>query len=387
MTVPSGGAPDRALDEAARTVATGVRAAALLLATAFAATGAWWVDEGTAVVRLRFGAIAEDGVLLPGGPRIGWPAPVDERFVVPTTLAETRIDTAFTAASADGPKRRPAGLDPATDGSLLTGDRNLLHARFTVTWVVRSAEPGSVLAWARNVGTAENAHRLVAAAAEEAVVAVAATTPVDAALRQGLDTARIAALAQRVLSRLDTGISVASVTATDVAPPAAVAADFPEVTKAESERAQRIEEAGREFSRRLQEAAGPAAMPLLDALAAADAAHAAGDEGAAADSERRARELLDSGGVAGAAAEVLGRARSVRTAVMESGRTAADRFRHISALPPAERRILCDRLLRDVADRVLAAAARTTVLPAGPGRVLWIEPDGPPHSPSPAGAR
>ncbi|MCE5325688.1 MAG: hypothetical protein LLG01_04685 [Planctomycetaceae bacterium] len=86
------------------------------------------------------------------GLSITWPFPIGEIEKVSIREETVRIDDQFfileNPAEVGKPlsqrRSRSAGLDPAVDGALLTGDQNLLHARLTCKYVV--ADPIAVRA-------------------------------------------------------------------------------------------------------------------------------------------------------------------------------------------------------------------------------------------------
>jgi membrane protease subunit HflK len=132
----------------------------------------------------------------------------------------------------------PAGsdLEPGA-GEVMTGDLNLLRFQATVQYRV-----GRPVDYVLRLGEVEP---LLATSAEASVARALAARGVDAVLRS--DREAIARAVERDLQaladRYQSGVSILSVSLTDVRPPTEVEADFAAAQSAESERDRRINEA------------------------------------------------------------------------------------------------------------------------------------------------
>lgn len=182
----------------------------VLLLAFFLFSGVFTVEQNEVAVRTTFGRIAGDSgaaaevLTSEGGPYFRWPRPIGEVYFVPTTERTLRLEDAFVfdIGPRDVGKRLSeltAGnaLDPATDGSLLTGDRSIVHARYEVRYKVL---PQDAADFVRNVAGPEDAasftdldgnpealferaERLVRMAVESAIVADVATQDIDDFIR------------------------------------------------------------------------------------------------------------------------------------------------------------------------------------------------------------
>ncbi|MEL7237996.1 MAG: SPFH domain-containing protein [Planctomycetota bacterium] len=132
----------------------------LALVVVFILSGFFTVNSNEVAVRTMFGRIvpAGDGsdvLSSEGGPYFRWPSPIGEVYRISTQTQTLRIEEAFVFQSG---RQRPATplaelnagdqLNPVIDGSLLTGDQNIVHARYTVNYRVDRSRAGEFI---RNV--------------------------------------------------------------------------------------------------------------------------------------------------------------------------------------------------------------------------------------------
>ena len=296
-------AASQSLGEAFATGFAILRYAMIAMATAFLFSGWSNISEGEVAVRCRFGKLlGEPGrqVLKPGGPYFAWPMPIDEVIRVPTTVQRLSLDESFwfevppeqRGRKLDELTLQRAGLVPGKDGSLITGDQNIVHAKWTVMYQV---QPENAAAFVRNITTAAKAERVVRCAAEQAIVQITARTAADEFIRGQIDRAAARRAIQQVLNRLDAGITITEVLLNHPTPPLAVRQAFLEVSQAESEKAQKIEAAEREWSKVHNEAAGPGHRALNLAIDAYEQYRRQGDPAAVELVEQAIDRLLDGG--------------------------------------------------------------------------------------------
>ncbi|MCD6405151.1 MAG: hypothetical protein J7M19_04955 [Planctomycetes bacterium] len=362
----------------------------IALLAAYALSGVYWVNEGEVVIHSRFGRIlGERGaeVIEPGGPYFALPSPVDEVVVIPTTLQDVAVDTAFwfweTQEDEDKPleKRRIAWtLQPGWDGSLLTADKNLVHGRWRVTYQVihgrrDSQEVPAARLFAVNVGSADEAGRLVRTAAEQAIVRVVGRTCVDDFVRGRIDNALVAKYVQEVLDGLHTGISITAVSQRAYTVPLTVLRDFQAVNEAQSEKALKIEEAERSRSMRLNMVAGAGFQKLLEAIDAYERAREKGGAGEIETADARIGRVLTSPDVGGSVAEMIGSAKAYRTQAVEFVKGAAERFSRLAGEHEANPRILENRLLQDTLEQVLSGDVKKIYLPPRDDKTIYLEMD------------
>lgn len=274
----------RSLADALRISFKVLRVLIFALILLFIFSGFFYVQANEVAVRLRFGAITDNGqgrdfLTADGGPYFRFPAPIDEVIRVPTTSQTIEVDRAFwyeaDSRNPDEPNPRTRQtLSPGRDGSLLTGDGNLVHGRFTITFRV---QPQDAVTFVRNVGgdadgeflgdPMRRARQVVMVAAEQAITAAAAEVTALEFLQSAQYTARMRQkLVSLLTDEMETGITVESVIANNrVAPPAAQAA-FSAVTTAETERQTQVLNAEQDRVSRLSGVAGEGYEPLLAAI-------------------------------------------------------------------------------------------------------------------------
>ncbi len=280
-----------------------------LLLVAFLLSGVFTVDQNEVAVRTAFGRITGGGAgqgLAPGsGPYFRWPSPVGEVVRVPTVERLLRIDQSFVfrpsnpGATLAEAEVQPGPPDPAF-GFLLTGDRNIVYARYDVLYRIR---PDDVVAFLQKAGPADpaavsrledeariellfaHADQLVRAAVEEAVVVDAAGRSIDA-FRANRDAEgatqtdtqeAIRSATQRSLDSLEAGIEVTSVTRPEATVPPSVRAAFNALNAALQLQSNFVSQGQAERVSTLTTTAGEAGRALLLAIDAYDVADAAED--------------------------------------------------------------------------------------------------------------
>lgn len=180
--------------------------------------------------------------------------------VPPVQTAAARVAHAATLAvlfpgsapSARVPSGR--GLHPAFDGSTLTGDVNLVQARFTVRY--RIIQPRAFA----SATTPETVERLIEAACYAAATRVLAGLKIDAALGTGLEGLRLKVreLAQMRLDELGLGVELVAFEVNALTPPQATVSAFAEVTSAQVEARTTVEQAHTHRAQALPRAQGDA---------------------------------------------------------------------------------------------------------------------------------
>ena len=117
----------------------------LVLVVAYLASGVFTVQPGEEAIVLRFGKVA--GPPRTPGLRFSLPYPIDEKIIVPVKEKKTlELDSFwFQMRAKDLGKELDLispmsdGLNPVNDGALITGDKNLVHLTFLITY--RIADP------------------------------------------------------------------------------------------------------------------------------------------------------------------------------------------------------------------------------------------------------
>jgi len=263
----------------------------VVLVGLFLLNGFQSVGESESGVGTRFGVIVQTD--LEPGFHFALPRPFGSVEKVDVSTVRVSIRDDFFPRSAHG---RPSGdfaavtpartLNPAQrDGSLITSDRSLAHARFEVTYVRN--RPGEFLG---NVHPEAEAD-IVLSAIRSAIVQVVAEISIDELLRRAAATTgeagsasartsiieeRIRRIAQDNLNRIGgvgadglsvgAGIEISAVQLTRAFPPQMVVQQFNEVNNAVSQAQSENQNAQRERNDRLSATAGPAARTLLQLI-------------------------------------------------------------------------------------------------------------------------
>jgi len=262
----------------------------VLLVIGYACSGVFQVNEQQVAVRLRFGEIVGENEkqVYSQGWHFGLPFPFEERIKIDTTAQTLEVKEAFSPetteqqATLTREERAGAnmgqGLNPEKDGSLITGDANLAHGEFIVSYQIPPQPYTNVIDFVNNVGDMESARRLVEAAVERGAVFAAAQVTTDEILTS---SDKILSMtknrSQDILDELNTGIRITKVSVrTDI--PDAVILAFNAVNISESQRGQLIDAARQEATRILGGAAGAAQEALSQLVTAYELADSAKDE-------------------------------------------------------------------------------------------------------------
>ncbi len=372
---PSGNEPEP-LDPAQQSLAEalkvgfGILKVAMLVAlAAYALSGSFSVGSNEVALRLRFGElVGQPGEqVLERGTYLAAPFPIEQVVTIDTRPATLTIDEAFwyetnetdEALTRDQRRRLQARpLHPVRDGSLITGDLNIAHAKWTVTY--RVSEP---VAYVTNVGDSTLARQVVQCAAEQGIVHAVAQLSADDLLRGVVNREVAAAVAQRRLLEMATGLTIDQISLDTVSAPVSVMASFDAVTSAESDRSQRIVTAEQDRARILGEAAGEGADRLLALL---DRFERASEEGTGdAPAAEQAIDsaigdlVVDGVSIGGEVARVVNAAKTYRTQVVERIKGDSETFSRL--LPQYERnpRIILSRLWEDARESILTGDVET----------------------------
>jgi membrane protease subunit HflK len=374
-------APDPAqqsLAEALRLSFWILKAAMLALLVAYAFSGTFSVGSNEVALRLRFGDYVggPDDRVLERGTYLAAPFPIEQVIKVDTRPMSLSLDREFWYESGIGDQGRTREqirdsrgrpLNPLLDGSLITGDMNIAHARWTVTY--RVTDP---VAYVTNVGDRGLAEKVVRCATQQGIVHAIAHLAADDLLKGVVNRETAMAIAQRRLADTGTGITIEQLALDQVSAPVRVMGSFDAVTTAETDRDQRVVSAWQDRAKILGETAGEGSEGLLGLLDRYERAAEAGTPESAAEAERAIAEALDSlrvgdAAIGGAVAQAINGARTYRTRVVE--RVKADRETFERLLPRFEEnpRIILSRLWEDARERILTGDVETFY--TAPGRL------------------
>lgn len=366
-----------ALDPAQQSLAEALRVsfailkfAMLGLLIAYAFSGTFSVGSNEVALRLRFGDYVGDpgSRVLERGTYLAAPFPIEQVVKVdtrPATLSldrefwfeTTKGDSGLTRTQLQGQKAQP--LHPLRDGSLITGDSSIVHAKWTLTW--RVADP---VAFLTNVGSRRMGESIVRLVAQQGIVHAVAQLAADDVLRGIVNRELAVSLMQRRLDDMRTGLVVDQLALDKVSAPMRVAGSFDAVTSAESDRAGRIVAAQQERARILGETAGEASAAIVELLTAYERAVDEGD----ADAARRLQDRIDAGlgelrigdaSIGGEVARVVNAAKTYRTQIVEQ--VAAEAQAYSQLLPQYEQnpRLVLAKLWEDARESILTGDVET----------------------------
>ncbi len=385
---------DKSLADALRVSFRLLSAIMLVVLFFYVLTGVKSVQSDQVGVKKVFGRVVS---VVESGLAYTWPFPIGDIDIVSTREQELSIndfwmyETAEQKAAGDLLSRQVGvgSLDPARDGALLTGDRNLLHVRLSCKY--RVADP---LAYLSNVGDQpQRVREVVRSALCHAAIRAAAIQTADGLQRteRAVFAAAVRRETQAELDALGSGLEVSSVLLTDSTWPLGALKAYVEAQNAVSKAEQARNAARAEAEKELNAAAGAAYRRLVGDVgelgpqdqqhsAASDqedligryaAAAAAGQTAAAADLLVRIDEALRSNETGGQAARIIAEAEAYRTTTLQRVKGRVERFREL--LPAYEKtpELLLQRLWIDVREAILNAATNEKFyLTLGPDKTI-----------------
>lgn len=338
------------------------------LLVAYCLSGTFSVGSNEVALRLRFG----DYVGAPGqrvlerGTYLAAPFPIEQVIKVDTRPTTIDLDREFwfeITGGGDSKESFRSGqarpLNPVRDGSLLTGDFNIAHARWSLTYRVADPE-----AYITNVGKSELAAEIVRCTIRQGIVQATAQLPAEDFLKGVVNRELAIGIAQRRLDEMRTGLTIDQLNLDQVTAPMAVVKSFDDVTTAEADRGQRLVTAQQDRTRILAEAAGEAAEGLLALVTRYEQAVEAGtaDEAAAAEAAiDRAFTELKAGTtlVGGEAAKLINAANTYRTQVVERVKAERELFERLLPQYRQNPRIILSRLWEDAREKILTGDVET----------------------------
>ena len=240
----------------------------------FVLSGFQSVSESERAVRLRFGRITDAN--LGAGFQFAYPPPIGELKKVEIGQQSMRIDDAFYPA-VEGRQRSQTveelaqrggfrSYDPTKDGSLITADQNLAHAKWQVLY-----ERSTPNDWLTNINDKAFEEQLLRLSIERAVVRAMAEVTVEDLLKQsagseGSVARRAEQFAQEALDRLDSGIQIVRLDMINPAPPINLYNEFAAVNSAQSNANAERDRAQQDARTALNQIAGGAAQTLIDLI-------------------------------------------------------------------------------------------------------------------------
>jgi len=377
----------RSLADAMRVCFSILRVGMIFLIGIYCVSGIFRVDEQHKAVRLRFGRIVGDvghKVYNPGW-HFGLPVPIEEIIQVPITPQKIDFSKAFwneirPTILAEASKTRAEmaaeggkALNPERDGSLLTGDSNIVHAQYKVTY---SISKDGVVNYIENVGDAALAEKIVRSAVERGVVHAVAYVKADDFLGGRANQEIAQRRTQDILDQLETGIKIQTFAASATAVPLAVYDAWHAVSNAQSEKGKMIDIARREYASIMGQTAGEARDSLYQLIKDYELEHdkakieALSEELDQSLTSLRMSPLRGGENIGGTVSEMINLASTYQTQVVETVKAEADTFSMLLVGYRKTPAILINRLWEDMREDILSGDIDQMYLPTGN---VWVD--------------
>jgi regulator of protease activity HflC (stomatin/prohibitin superfamily) len=364
-------AANQSLADALRSAFRVLKTIMIVLIVLYMFSGFECVEEHQKAVVLRFGRLltGEHQVREPG---LSWayPFPVDETLRVGVTAETLKFLDLHTPAS----ETRFGGLHPGRDGALLTGDKGLVHVKWSL--VYRIADLPAFVAMVSDAND-ETSRNLVETLLQNAAVVSAAqfTAAEITQTRTDAFAKQVKRILNEELTRLGTGIEVTTVEIPSATPPGQTLAAFEAVTKAENQKDAQIQRAKQERNEILNQTAGRAHRELIEKLHELELAKAAGDQEQLAALDLQIDEILEK--APGEAGAMIREARAEYTETIQRLRGDVEEYESLLTEYRTTPRLLIDRLWHDTRRRLLTNPGVTKYyLPPGKKELrLLIYPD------------
>ena len=356
------------LDPANQSLADALRASfrvlkvvMLLLIVIFLFSGVFMVDQNEVVVLSRLGK--PTGPPSEPGLHFAFPYPIDAKVRVPVA-PRTIFADAFWLRLSEADKTRDlsqvgvpsGGLDPATNGALITGDHAIMHLLIKAQYRITGAND-----FVRNVSD-ETA--LLLSVLQNAAVAEAARTTADVVWKEPSKlTAAIRIRAQSELDSLQSGITFDGVAAEKSHYPLQTREEFLAVPEAENRMRKLIQEANTTWEEKLKGAAGPAWEPISREIEKLDQTN---DESKRDEIFQNIENLLLSEQTTGEAGRKIKLAEGTRDKMVAEAHANADRFATFLEAYKKNPELVRQRLKHDMLNQIFSQTGISRwVLPSG----------------------
>lgn len=237
-------------------------------------SGIFVVRPDEAAMIMRFGAVVsgDEGPLITSGRwHWAWPQPVDRIIRIPTKTTQT-LHTDYFWGRNQGHSPAPPGktlpvdaggqsLKPGADGYLVTGDRNIVHAQWSLTYHI--TDPLQFLT------AAVSAEEMIRNGFHQIILRTVAQTPISDLLYAGAEPLRLRvqeAAAKRI-GAMPLGIAVDHVGYLQREPPRSTTAAFHQLAEADQGANETINKAKGYAHQRWTEAQGTSARITAEAEA------------------------------------------------------------------------------------------------------------------------
>lgn len=270
------------LDRANRSALDALRIAYLImtwimigLVALFLLSGFQSVNEGERAVRLRFGQIQDSN--LGAGFQFAFPPPIGELIKIEIGQQTLRVDEAFyprlderqRAQTIEQLAQRGGfrSYNPSEDGSLITADQNLAHAKWQVIY-----ERSAPSEWLTHVDRDfELEQEIIRLSVERAAVRAISEITIDDLVKQaagseGSVARRAEQYAQEAIDRAGIGIQIVRLDMIDSGPPLNLYNDFAQVTSAATQANAERDRAQQYARSSLNAVAGAASDELVELI-------------------------------------------------------------------------------------------------------------------------
>jgi membrane protease subunit HflK len=350
-------APNQSLADALRVSFRILKVVLIVVIVLYFISGVQKLEQNEKALVLRLGKI-QDRVEGPGGAVWTFPRPIDQLIKVPVaekrTITLHRQDLHVKEGEDRSAVRRTGGLDPKLDGSIMTGDRGLVHAQWIVTYEIDDLKKFYINVFdAEKEGEKAGEKSLIRLAVENAAIEVIGQMAAVDVVRNEISQIqeRVQSKAQATLNALETGIKIANI---DAKPswPVQTKAAFEMVTNASSDKRKKKDDAQKRSREILNGTAGPAHITLKKLFDEYLAAKRTND-GAVADLKMAEIENVILHQATGEASQTIQEARSFKKMALEDVQADALEFRAL--LPEYKRNpeVLLSRLWYEAQDEIL----------------------------------
>jgi len=336
----------------------------LFLLVVFVARGFFTVEPGEKKLILRFGR-ADERRVMDQGIHYAFPYPVDEVITIDTKSKKLEVNTFWPKVSEEAKealaedklkeKELPKVVPGAEGGFMLTGDLNILEARWDVTYRVNE-DPRSLIKYFNTVGSKDNEEdeqRLIKVAMQSAIIREVGRLGVFEAYPRGATAlpSLVKNTASRILKQLDCGLELEQVNLKDIRPPMRVKDAFDEVLSAQQMAASMKTSAERDAKKTLIDAAGEVGIELGKAIEAWWAAREQGRTDDMQEAQQRIRTLFAQAG--GKARTIIAQAQAYKTAVVQEAKADAAQIQSLLANPPRDVKTFLDHFRVEALQEVL----------------------------------
>ncbi len=341
------------------------------------------IESHEQALRLRLGALIGD--VYDAGRVTAFPFPYEEIIRVPTRKASEIVINSHNFFRTPNEEGRPLdnisrslrrGLNPVTDGALLTSDQGLVHVQWRIIYGFEDAAD-----YVSNIHNGEKmvaAEELIRTIVETSGVHVASTMTAEEIIRTKVSDTQMN-MKREINERLraiNSGLVVESVEMSEFTPPIQVRGAFNETQQAENQKQTKIRQAQQDKEKSLNEVAGAPYRELEKVFASLDEAELTGDEQRLAALRTEMDRLLLTK-VEGVAGERVKRAQSVYSRIV--GQIKADLELYQTLIPEYERnpRLLIARLWEEAREKILTDNTITKIYrPFGLAQIrIQISPD------------